>query len=335
MLQRVRVTLAPVRVSRRRFWLLLLWCAASAQGEDLARVRVTSSPDGADVELDGSLVGQTPASFSLTPGPHTFVISKVGFVRWTKTLTALRLSDISLNAELASVESDRSPELSAVPPGGEVVGARRRDVYPALNFGRDQWTSFRLQNRSSTESTVRIEGFFANGAPMVPIEARLGPREERELRLQPLHNGAETCWAVVDHVSDVGIAVAVESLRGNRIEYFNREPVQPQLEHRWANPSSFAQEKMLYYVNTDTVSTVVGFCQGPSPAVSCANVKPRFAVNPRGSLLVPVKRLGKQFAIVESYGARQGIVLYLHPGQVSAREFGAESTVTFGAPVKQ
>lgn len=47
---------------------------------------VTSTPPGADIEIDGSFAGNTPSTLTLAPGAHDVTIKKAGFVDWTRKL---------------------------------------------------------------------------------------------------------------------------------------------------------------------------------------------------------------------------------------------------------
>lgn len=64
-----------------------------------ARLAVTSIPDGADIEIDGSFVGNAPSSIQLTPGSHNIVVKKNGYKPWERTLK-VSAGDISIKAEL-------------------------------------------------------------------------------------------------------------------------------------------------------------------------------------------------------------------------------------------
>jgi len=73
-----------------------------ANGSSLAAqatLAIASSPAGADIELDGNFVGNTPSSVNLPSGSHQVVVRKKGFVDWIKTLNVTG-GNISLNAEL-------------------------------------------------------------------------------------------------------------------------------------------------------------------------------------------------------------------------------------------
>ena len=52
-----------------------------------AQLQVTSTPDGADIEIDGGFVGDTPSSVGVTPGQHQLSVRKSGFKPWERKLT--------------------------------------------------------------------------------------------------------------------------------------------------------------------------------------------------------------------------------------------------------
>ena len=60
---------------------------------------IDSTPTGADVEIDGAFVGNTPSTVSVPPGSHKIAVKKKGFADWTKTLNVSGGS-IHLSAEL-------------------------------------------------------------------------------------------------------------------------------------------------------------------------------------------------------------------------------------------
>jgi hypothetical protein len=71
-------------------------CPASATGT----VAVTSVPDGADVNSDGSFVGNTPAMLKLSVGKHIVRVSKNGYKDWSREITVQDGSEVRLNANL-------------------------------------------------------------------------------------------------------------------------------------------------------------------------------------------------------------------------------------------
>ena len=126
----------------------------------MARVSVTSEPVTADISIDGAVVGQTPSSFSLDPGSHTFVLSKQGFTPWRKLVTVLPGSVITLKAEMAPEKSPSSSRTSVRPARPSIES----DIYPAVSFGENRWTSVRLHNpATSPRQQVMVEGFYSIG----------------------------------------------------------------------------------------------------------------------------------------------------------------------------
>jgi hypothetical protein len=64
-----------------------------------ARLSVTSIPDGADIEIDGSFMGNAPSSLQLQPGDHKVLVSKSGYKPWQRTIK-ISGGDVNIKAEL-------------------------------------------------------------------------------------------------------------------------------------------------------------------------------------------------------------------------------------------
>lgn len=64
-----------------------------------ASLAIDSNPTGADIEIDGAFVGNTPSNISLAAGSHQVAVKKKGFTDWTKTLNVTG-GTIHLSAEL-------------------------------------------------------------------------------------------------------------------------------------------------------------------------------------------------------------------------------------------
>ncbi len=58
---------------------------ASAMSSEV-RIEISSTPTAADIEIDGSFMGNTPSSVGVSIGEHSIKISKAGFVPWEKKL---------------------------------------------------------------------------------------------------------------------------------------------------------------------------------------------------------------------------------------------------------
>jgi hypothetical protein len=73
---------------------------APAATPTTAKLSVTSTPDGADIEVDGSFVGNTPSDIGVPAGEHTVIVKKSGFQTWGKKLKVSGSSNVHLKAEL-------------------------------------------------------------------------------------------------------------------------------------------------------------------------------------------------------------------------------------------
>ena len=74
----------------------------SAQKDPLVSVAISSSPTGAEIELDGSFVGNTPETLKLPTGDHSLVLHKHGYRNWERRLR--------IASEIVNVSADLEPE---------------------------------------------------------------------------------------------------------------------------------------------------------------------------------------------------------------------------------
>ncbi len=78
--------------------------AASSSGEGArlmsAKLQLESTPSGADIEIDGSFVGNAPSDVQVTEGEHTVSVKKAGFRDWERKVKVSGGSSIRLSAEL-------------------------------------------------------------------------------------------------------------------------------------------------------------------------------------------------------------------------------------------
>jgi len=68
---------------------------------DKTVIKVSSTPGGADIELDGSFVGQTPSSVLVLPGDHSIRITKTGYKQWERKIKTSG-GEVTMVAELES-----------------------------------------------------------------------------------------------------------------------------------------------------------------------------------------------------------------------------------------
>ncbi len=67
-------------------------------------VVVKSTPEGADVTVDGKYMGSTPSTVRLAPGDHTVSIEKSGFKAWQRTMTTSTGGIVTIDAALEKTQ---------------------------------------------------------------------------------------------------------------------------------------------------------------------------------------------------------------------------------------
>ena len=95
----IRAAEEAAAAARTKPALQLVSAGGTAQASG-AKLSISSSPDGADIEADGNFVGNTPSDIQLTEGEHTISVSKSGFKTWQKKLKVSNGSSVHLNATL-------------------------------------------------------------------------------------------------------------------------------------------------------------------------------------------------------------------------------------------
>jgi PEGA domain-containing protein len=72
----------------------------SPPSEDLAAVTVKSTPDGADITVDGKFSGNAPSTLRLAAGDHIITVAMKGFRNWERTINLTTGGAITINAAL-------------------------------------------------------------------------------------------------------------------------------------------------------------------------------------------------------------------------------------------
>ena len=75
---------------------------ASPTAATTASLTVESNQSGADIEIDGNFVGNTPSTVSVAAGQHTITVKKKGYAAWSRTMT-VSSGSVHLNADLEVV----------------------------------------------------------------------------------------------------------------------------------------------------------------------------------------------------------------------------------------
>jgi PEGA domain len=74
--------------------------AVPAAENEACSVFVKSTPSGADIEVDGNFMGNTPSDLKLSPGEHKIAVSKNGFTSWERTMKINAGGNVTLNPTL-------------------------------------------------------------------------------------------------------------------------------------------------------------------------------------------------------------------------------------------
>jgi len=74
--------------------------AAPGSAAEPSVVVIKSTPDGADITIDGKFIGNTPSTIRLTAGDHTILIEKSGFKAWQRTMTVSPAGKVTVDATL-------------------------------------------------------------------------------------------------------------------------------------------------------------------------------------------------------------------------------------------
>jgi PEGA domain len=73
-------------------------------------LKLESDPPGADIEIDGGFVGNTPSEVQVAEGEHTVAVKKTGFKDWERKLKVTGGSKVHLNAELEKANGAANSE---------------------------------------------------------------------------------------------------------------------------------------------------------------------------------------------------------------------------------
>ncbi len=65
----------------------------------VSRLSIGSTPESAEIEVDGDFMGSTPSMLELSPGEHRIAVKKSGYRVWEKTIK-LAAGEITVTAEL-------------------------------------------------------------------------------------------------------------------------------------------------------------------------------------------------------------------------------------------
>ncbi len=75
------------------------WRVQMSFDPEQAKLQISSTPDAADIEIDGKYVGNTPSAISVSTGQHRISVKKSGFKLWERQIT-VSTGQVNVNAAL-------------------------------------------------------------------------------------------------------------------------------------------------------------------------------------------------------------------------------------------
>lgn len=68
--------------------------------QSVGTVMVSSTPDNAEITVDGAFMGNAPSTLKLAPGKHVIHVTLVGYKEWSREVTVTAGAELRLNATL-------------------------------------------------------------------------------------------------------------------------------------------------------------------------------------------------------------------------------------------
>ncbi|WP_297073261.1 PEGA domain-containing protein [Thermococcus sp.] len=123
-----------------------------------AELNVSSTPEGAEIYLDGLPLGKTPLSRHVQPGNYTLTIVLKGYFNWTKNVTLGPGENLTINAALRPkpgvISVVSHPEGAKVYVDGNYTGKTPLNV--SVSAGKHE-VRLSLRNHETYSTTVEVE----------------------------------------------------------------------------------------------------------------------------------------------------------------------------------
>ncbi len=135
-----------------------------------ATLDISSTPAGAEIELDGSFSGDTPSAVTVAPGQHTIRISKAGYKSWERKMNTTS-GNIKIAADLEQQSQSPSPQPVAVerPSTAKAPPA----VTPALSAATPAVQQTAVEFWSSPAGAdIEVDGKYLGSTPStIPVSS--------------------------------------------------------------------------------------------------------------------------------------------------------------------
>jgi hypothetical protein len=208
---------------------------------------------------------------------------------------------------------------------------------PALAYGPNFWSTVAITNHSAGKANLRMDVYRETGELLKSEPSlELNPGEMRNIRIEGPSGVEESCWAHLTGPPEVDLDVsgAVEFLRGNAIESYERPPKIPSARDAWVSRASDISNKQVYFLNLAPNATTLTFCStNRREQRTCARETvhtARFLVKPNQAVAVQVHKLREKFFILEPSSRARAIVLLFSNAPGNRKVFSSKSSVDFG-----
>ncbi|MBN1194419.1 MAG: PEGA domain-containing protein [Methanomicrobiaceae archaeon] len=110
--------------------IVLLICAGGCLGAATGTLDLTSSPDGAEIYIDGVFRETTPATLDVSEGRHSLELRKEGYAQWSQDITVIAGKKYYLSGTL-KVPGQEKPALYSTPTPRTALPTTRATLPPA------------------------------------------------------------------------------------------------------------------------------------------------------------------------------------------------------------
>ena len=152
---------------------------------------------------------------------------------------------------------------------------------PALGYGGNAWSIVRLSNDSESPATFQVDVYCGNG-DRLPLGSTftIEPHQTSDIRIDGATTVAVLCWARVAELSGAALSgiqlrAFLETLSGNQLEDFDRQPGQAIENSTWALPAMEIAGQQLYILNASDKATMLTFWRPTSWSRKPANGRAR------------------------------------------------------------
>ncbi|MBT3182224.1 MAG: serine/threonine protein kinase [Deltaproteobacteria bacterium] len=132
-------------------------------GAKPGKIRVSSSPSGADVYVNGNFIGKTPLTTSSPAGQAVVLISKSGLAKQSRTVTVrpgqtVNVTGVQLNQMYGSITLKSTPPRATVIFDGQMIPAKTPVTIRKVRTDRQHTITVSLSGYQSWSRTFSMNG---------------------------------------------------------------------------------------------------------------------------------------------------------------------------------